>query len=299
MKNRTMITFCLVLCAQVVSYAQQPALNLPTLNLKSFFEKRLSDNLNTPPPSYEALLAVIDSISGSTPVAIQSTLPLLSVALNSKIPNVPVEAVFAFFAISRRSDGGTILRSRVPEIASLMASPDERLGGGSVNILRNLTRSIPDATVPLMINELRSPSRPNLVKAEIVRALLESSKRNDEQVLRSVEAYVALNTDPVFKVANLLVIAASRIKTPALAGYIMSSLDDKDKHVQIAAIQTVYALNSDMADQARVKISLLASDPNVDQEVRSMADRAMKNKLADPYKVPEPPELPKRKGIAP
>ena len=280
----------LVLCAQALISAQHSA-----PNLKSFFEKRLSDKADTPPPSYAALLEVIDTIGKSSPTDIQFTLPLLSLALNSKTSNLPVEAAFAFFEIARRPDGGVVLRDSVQEVAFLMASPDERLSGGAVTILRNLTRSIPDTTVPLMMNELRSSGPPNLGKAEIVRALLESSKRNDDHVLRSVEAYLALDADPTVKTANLHAIATSRIKTPAITAYVMSALEDKNKHVQIAAVQTVYALGTDVRDQARPIISKLASDPNMDQEVRSLAERALGNKLADPYQVPEPPLPPKRK----
>lgn len=279
----------LIFCIQGLSNAQQP-----TLNLMRFFEKRLSDKADTPPPSYEALLTVIDTIGKSSAIDIKSTLPLLSMALKSKTPNVPVEAAFAFFEISRRPDGGAVLRDSVLEVASLMGSPDVRLSGGAITILRNLTRSIPDTTVPLMMNELRSSSRPNLVKAEIVRSLLESSKRNDEQVLRSVEAYLAVDADPLVKASNLHAIAVNRVKTPAIVRYAMNALNDKNKHVQIAAVQTVYTLSSDVRDQARPIISKLASDPNVDQEVRSVAERALQNKLNDPYKVPEPPSPPKR-----
>jgi hypothetical protein len=238
---------------------------------------------------------VTDTIGKSNRTDIQSTLPLLSLALKSKTPNVPVEAAFAFFEIARRPDGAAVLRDSVPELASLMASPDGRLSGGAVTILRNLTRAIPDTTVPLMLNELRSSSGPNLVKTEIVRAILESSKRNDEQVLRAVEAYLALDADPNAKASNLHAIAASRVKTPAIAAYVISALEDKNKHVQIAAVQTVYVLSADVQDQARPIISKLASDSNVDQEVRSVAQRLLQNKLADPYKVPEPPPPPKRK----
>ena len=155
-------------CAAVL-YAQSPIhAQRPEPNLRSFLEKRLSAKADTPPPSYEALLAVTDTIGKSTPSDIQSTLRLLSLALKSKTPSLPVEAAFAFFAIARRPDGGVLLRDRVPELAALLASPDERLSGTAVTILRDLTRSIPDATVPPMINELRSAGRPNLVKAEIV-----------------------------------------------------------------------------------------------------------------------------------
>lgn len=266
-----------MLYARELSQAQQPA-----PNLRSFFEQRLSAKAGTAPPSYEALLAVIDTIGTSTATDIQSTLRLLSLALQSTTPNLPVEAAFAYFAIANRSDGGVLLRDRVPELAALMASSDDRLRGAAVTILRRLTQSIPGATLPPMMNELRNASRPNLVKAEIVRTLLESSKRNDAQVLRSVETYLYLEADPPVKVANLLAIAANRVKTPAIAGYAISALTDKDKHVQLAAIQTVYSLGADVRDQSRSIVSKLARDPGVDQAVRSMAERALQGKLTVP-----------------
>ena len=280
----------LSLCAQALSNAQQPA-----PKLKSFIEKRLSDRLDTPPPPYEALLAVIDGIGKSDPSEIQSALPLLSFALRSKTPNLPTEAIFAFFEIARRPDGGAMLRSSASEIAALMASPDERLSGGAVTTLRQLTRTIPETTVPLMVNELQSSRRPSLVKAEIVRAVLESSKRDDEQTLRAIEGYLAVDADPSVKVQNLHAIGASGFKTPTIAGYVISALSDKNKHVPIAAVQAVYALSTDVRDQARPIITKLRSDPSVDEEVRSMAERALQNRLTDPYKVPEPPSPPKRK----
>ena len=84
------------------------------------------------------------------------------------------------------------------------------------------------------------------------------------------------------KAAHLHAIAANRVKTPAIAGYAISALNDQDKHVQIAAIQTVYALGADVRDQARSIIGKLARDPAVDREVRSMAGRALQGKLTDP-----------------
>lgn len=266
-----------VLLIASVAYAQEPT------TLKAFFEQRLADRPDASPPPYGTLLRLVDSVGASSASEIQAILPLITSALKSNVSNLAIEGVFVLFAIALRPDGGKILFGNLPEIASLMQHPDERVSGGSVEILRNLTRTIPDSTVPLLSNRLMAPGAPSLVKSEIVRTLLESSKRNDQQVLKSIEAYLALDAGPKVKVASLAAIAASRFTTPAIAMYALAGLKDNDKHVQIAAIQAVYALSQDVRDRAGPTISRLANDQTIDEQVRAMAERALQNRLAEPH----------------
>lgn len=292
MNNRIPAASCFLLYTWAASYAQQPP-----PNLKSFFEKRLSDRADAAPPTHEALLAVIDTIAKSSQTDLQSALPLLSLAMKSKAENVPIEAVFAYFEISRRADGGTLLRSGVPEVASLMASPDDRLSGASVTIMRNLTRTIPDATVPLLISELQGNGPPNLVKSSVLWTLLESPKRGDPEVLKLVEAYLAKDSDVKVRSANLQAIGTTRVETPVIAGYVVSALGAKDKYVQMAAIRAVYALSTAVQNQSRQTITKMAGDTGLDPQVRWLAEKALQNKLGEPYKLPEPPAPPKLRGI--
>ncbi len=270
-----------------VAYTQQAT------TPKAYFEKRLVDRPDAPPPPYGTLLRVVDSVGASSAGEIEVILPLISSALKSNVPNLPIEGVFALFAIAQRPDGGKLLSGTLPEIASLMRHLDERISGGSVTILRNLTRTIPDSTVPLLVNRLVAPGAPTLVKSEIVRSLLESSKRNEQQVLKSIEAYLTLDSAPTVKIATLGAIASNRFQTPAIATYALGGLNDKDKHVQIAAIQAVYALGQDVRDKAGPRISQLATGQTVDAQVRAVAERALQNRLGEPHKVELPPP-PKR-----
>jgi hypothetical protein len=226
-------------------------------------------------------------------------LPLLSSSISGKTPNLAVGAVFALLAISLRPDGGAILQSRAAEVASMLANPDERLSGGGVTILRNLTRSIPETTVPLLLAELRAPRAPSLVTAEIVRTLLESSRGADPGVQRSVDTYLALPAPASVKAANLYAVASNRITTPGISALIMSSMDDKDKHVQIAAIEAACAVSRDLRNQARATFLRLSNDPNADAEVRAFADRAARNTLTYPDRRREAPGPPQLKGVVP
>jgi hypothetical protein len=280
--------------ASVFAFANVAISQQPTA-LKPFLEKRLSDRPDANPPSYDALLRVVNSLEASSAEDIQASLPLLSHALRSNVSNLPVEAVFAFFAIARRPDGAKLLSGNLVEIASLMQHSDERISGGSTTILRELTRSIPDSTVPLLLVQLRSPGAPTLVKSEIVRTLLELPRKADPQILTSVEAFLAQPFEPKVRAATLGALTANRFNTPAISAFALASLSDGNKDVQIAAIQAVYALGQDVRDRARPKISLLASDVAVDEQVRTMAQRALKNELTEPYKVVLPPPPP-RKG---
>lgn len=262
--------------------------------LKAFFEGRLSDRPSASPPPYETLLRVADSIGSCSPGEIRASLPLIRLAVTSGIPNLPVEAVFVLFAISMRPDGVELLSGSLSDIGKLMQHPDERISGGSTTILRNLARTIPDSVVPLLLDHLTAPGVPTLVKAEIFRTLLESQKRNDQQVVRAMEAYLRLDSEPRVRAATLGAITANRFTTPAIAAYALSGLNDKNKHVQMAAIQAVYALSQDVRHQALPTIGRLATDPAVDEQVRALAQRALENRITDPHKVelPPPPKFP-------
>ncbi len=291
MKVRIPAISCLLFCVWAPSNAQ------PTSNLKSFLEKRLSDRADATPPTYEALLAVIDSVGKSSQADIRSSLPLLSLAMKSKTSNLPIEALFAYFAISRRPDGGTILRSDVPAIASLMASLDDRLSGGSVTIMQNLTRTIPDITVPLLMSELQRNGVPNPVKSTVMWTLLESPKRGDPEAVKLVVAYLAKDSEVKVRLANLQAIATTRTETPVIAAHVISGLTAKNKDVQLAAIRAVYALSTAVQEKARQIITKLAGDASIDPQVRWTAEKALQNRLGESYKFPEPPAPPKLRGI--
>lgn len=115
-----------VLTMQLDLLAQQ----LPA-DLKGFFERRLTDRQDAPPPSYETLLKMIDGIAKADAAEIQAALPIVSSALKSNINNLPVEAAFAMTEIARRKDGGPLLRGRLVDLEHLLTNTDTRLSGGS------------------------------------------------------------------------------------------------------------------------------------------------------------------------
>jgi len=143
-----LLLFCSFLLP-VTTFAQQSP-----PNLADFFEQRLS---SMPQPSYEELLRVIDPIASIDPKEVSAALPLFFSALRSSKENLPVEAAFALYEIAQRPDGGTLLRSRISEIAALLDRPDERLSGSAVLTLRFLTSSEANVTIPILIQTWRAP----------------------------------------------------------------------------------------------------------------------------------------------
>jgi hypothetical protein len=119
----------------------------------------------------------------------------VSSALKSTKENLAIEAVFAFHEIARRPDGGTLLRTRVPEITALLGNQDERLGGAAIEILQFLTPLDADLTIPRMIKFLNTPEKPTLVKAETVSALLHF-RGNDLQTRTAVEQFFDCRNGP-------------------------------------------------------------------------------------------------------
>lgn len=210
-------------------------------SLTTFFEKRLQDPADAPPPSYEVLLKVVDSIPTLSTAEVEAALTPLTTALASKTNNLAVEAAFALSEIARRPDGGSLLRSRASVLGALLANKDERLSGGAVLALGHLHRTTPDVTMPILTGYLDGEEQPSLVKAQIVRIILES-KLVDESVARLVVRYLQRAATPEIKVANLHAIVASDSRSQTLVPFAISSLNDSNKHVKMAAIQAVNSL---------------------------------------------------------
>jgi hypothetical protein len=180
-------------------------------------------------------------------------------------------------------------------MAALMSNPDQRLSAGAISVLRNLTRSIPLVTTPILVAELSSVRKPSFVKAEIVRTLLESTARSETRVLAAIEAYLGVAADRSVVAANLHSIAASRFGSPGIAAYAIRSLDDASNDVKMAAIQAVYVLGPDVRSRARPALLRLAGDAT-DEKLRFLAERALNGTLEQPGKLPEPPEGPRLPG---
>lgn len=273
---RIILCCCLIVSWQALAISQEPS-----QTLSDFFQQRLTARVGTPPPSYEALLRVTDRIAGSSASDIAAALPLLSAALKREDGDLAVQAAFALSVIARRPDGGGLLRTRISEVGALLERPDDRLSGGAVLIMRSIMPSNLDLTVPVLMEHLSSADKPSLVKAEVVSLLLEY-RRNDPQVLRAIESFVNLGADPKVRISVLKVLAARRVKTPIISGFLLRSLDDSNKFVKAAAIYAVYAVGSDTWDRAKPVLSRMALNPGEDQEVRALADKAMRNTLMMP-----------------
>lgn len=265
------LSFSLLISLQALTIAQEPT---PTLS--GFFQQRLAGSSNTPPPSYEALLRVTDTIAGSDPKDIATALPFLSAALTSDKDNLAVEAAFALSVISHRPDGGALLRTRVPEIGALLDRTDDRLSGGGLLILQYLTPSTSDLTVPIMIKYLNGPAKPNLVKVDIVSTLLKV-RRHDPQAIKAIETFLTVQTEPQVRIATLQALGANHMSTPGINSFAVQSLDDPNKYVKVAAIHTTHALGSEAWNRAQPIVSRLAVDPSEDRAVRTVADKELRS----------------------
>jgi hypothetical protein len=261
-------------CCLLLITAGSVAAQAPTPRLAAFFEQRL--NTNAPAPSYEDLLKVIDPIASSDPKEIAAALPSISSALASTKDNLPIEAGFALFEILLRPDGAALLRSRIPEIGSLLARPDERLSGGAILTLRNLTQAAEDTTVPIMIQFLNTPSKPSFTKIETVSTLF-AYRSGDTQAVKAIQNFLSGEQEPPVRVAMLEALANNRVNTPTSDTHAIEALHDPNKAVKLAAIRAVGALGPQVWSRAQAAVTRLAVDPAEDKDVRTAADHALRN----------------------
>ncbi len=268
MKRIILLCFSIFITLPAGTIAQET-----TPTLAAFFQQRLA---GVPPPSYDALLRVIDPIANSDPKDLATALPFLSAALKSTKDNLAVEAAFGFYEIAKRPDAGTLLRSRVPEIGALLELPDNRLGGSSVLTLRFLTPSNGDLTVPIMIRFLSGPAKPSIVKAEIVSTLIKF-RHDDPIAMKAINAFFTVQAETPVRIATLQALSANHLNAPGIDDFAVHSLGDPNKFVKIAAIHAVHALGPEVWSRAQPAVTRLATDPSEDKEVRTLADRELRD----------------------
>ena len=266
-------------------------------SLKSFFEARLLDKKDSKPPSYEELLRVIDTVSAASSESIRSALPVINTATESRITHLPVEAVFAYSAIAQRADAGALLRDSVSQLMRLAASDDERVRNGSAVVLRVLSQSIPNVTIPLMSAVLSDSRYSAGVKSEVLRAILESPYRTDARLIRLIETYVFSSTDPDVQRENLHAITAGRMSSPGMIDFALKSLESRNESLQISAIQALYGMGNEARDKARPLWARIALDSTKTEKVRFLANQAASGTLSQPGKLPEPKSMPRLQGV--
>ena len=81
--------------------------------------------------------------------------------------------------------------------------------------LRFLTSSDGDLTVPMMINYLSGPAKPNLVKAEIVSALLHF-RHGDPIAVKAIQTFFSVPAEPAVRIATLQALTANRVTIPGM-----------------------------------------------------------------------------------
>jgi hypothetical protein len=148
-------------------------------------------------------------------------------------------------------------------------------------ILTDLTESTGDLTIPIMMNYLTGPAKPNRIKAEIVFTILQY-RHNDPVAMKAVDSFLTLPsmTDPSLRTAALSAIRRARFVDPVISSFLLQSLNDPSKFVKIAAIRTARALGSDSWNQAVPTVTKFSTDPSQDMDVRIAAEQAIKNDMA-------------------
>lgn len=265
--RRILCGFLLVSLAVV--QAQQPS------TWPEFFQQRL--NGAPPPPSTDELMRLaIDPIAHSNPRDITAALPIIDASLISDKVELPAEAAMALFAITQRSDGSTLLRGRIPEIEALLYRPEDNLRNCGMLLLQTLTSSVADATLPVIVKFLGSPAQPSFAKVEAAATLLQYGKA-DPAAMKAVQTFLGTLSDPNFHVAMLECLGRDHVNTPATDAFALQSLTDSNKFIRIAAVHATRRLGSDVWGQAHATVARLATDPGEDKEVKTAAEKELRN----------------------
>ncbi len=282
MKEQVILSCCLFFLAfhQVAAAQAAP-------NLSAFFQQRMK---GAPEPTYEVLLQVIDPIATSDPKSITDALPFIATAMTSNKDDIVGEAIFALYAISLRPDGAALLRDQIPRIGVLLSHPDERIGGVAIQVLQQLSGpSNTNLITSIIIKYLNAPTKPSNIKVESVFMILRLHN-NDPVAMKAAHSFLAATMDSSIRTNTLFAIHRAHFVDPVISAFVLQSLNDPNKHVKKAAIENVRDLGPDVWNQALPIVTKIMNDPSEDAEVRSSAERAIKNDTA-PVNV-GPPQRP-------
>jgi HEAT repeat protein len=223
------------------------------------------------------LLKVIPSIDTANPHDIQMALPFISTALGSKKENLAVEAVFALCFVSRRPDGAMLLGfQHVSEIGTLLSSSDDRLSGGAMEALNALTPTAGDSTLPLLVQFVNGPTKPNFTKVEAASTVLQYRK-TDPAAMKAVEKFLGTLSETSVHAAMLQALGRDRVNTPATDAFVLQGLSDPNKFIRVAAIHATRALGPEVWNRAHTTVIRLATDPGEDNEVKAAAEQELRN----------------------
>jgi HEAT repeats len=216
--------------------------------LREFFQSLVQHYNPSSLPSYSELRRAEDQINGASPQEISAALPAILAALADRDRTVNGYAGSALFRIATRADGAELLRDYVKAIGRhLLASPDAIAQGSEVMILMSIRPSPPPEVRPLFLSFLRREDRNPIAQVDALGYLITQAPEDSGPVAAE---FWHRPMDRNTRIAALNTLANTHSADPRIIGLAVSSLDDGDFEVRLAAFQALTRMGPSALQQA-------------------------------------------------
>lgn len=225
-------------------------------------------------PTHQELLKVTRPILGAAPEEITVALPSIFRALEHPDDNVKLDAAGALIVIAVRADSSELLRSHIPEIASLLDSPNKRLPWDGVAILGYLKPVPPPEVAAPLLNFLKEDNRDLHAQTGLI-GVLARAVPNNPDVIAAIEQFLSHPLDDSTRIDVLNVLGDTPTGNPRLIRIVIAALNNPYPTVTLAAMRALTRMGQGALLQARSALEAVAQSRRQPADVREAARQAL------------------------
>jgi HEAT repeat protein len=214
------------------------------------------------------------------PLSVQDVnelLPLARQALHSPKIEIRQYAMVFLTSVGLRSDSATLLEPCVDELGALAngAGGAQSLRHGALFALGNTHPTIIPKAVPYLLGNLENEANSSSETLTIAVSLL-AALPTDRAINQRIATLVTQRANAVLTSGVLDELGLVKTNDPKALALIASSLSSTDANVRFSAVQAVTRFDRDARTQFAAQLGRIAADPKESQQLRSMANAALK-----------------------
>lgn len=228
-------------------------------SLEEFYRRLVGSDDPSSLPAQADELKVTDQIAGARPEDVLNALPAIFAVLAHRDVNVQLYGASALFRISRRPDGGQLLKGYVATIADLLNESDRRLQATALYVFANFRPPPVAEILPSVSAFLKREDRDPRAQADAALYLVNHALDHPEAIA-AIQSFMSRPMDAQARIGALNALGNPRVRDSRLIDSVIASLDDPDLAVRLTAVQTLIRVGPHALQRAGPTLQRQVSD---------------------------------------
>jgi HEAT repeat protein len=247
----------------------------PQPSLQDFFEQLATSTVSSSLPGSDEVYAITSRLEGDSPAQVEKAIPSIIKCLGHYDDHVKADAALALLAISRRPDGGSIIRPPASVIGYLLNLPEGRFQGMAVSIFVNLRPPPLREAVPEFVTYLRRADSGAKAQPAVAGVLVQYAP-SEAGVLDAVTQFMLRPASSAVRIDTLNAVFRPDFRYDPIIRIVVAALDDPDSEVRSAAAQGLSRMGKYALGLGFLKIQKMADGSNEPASVKSVAEEALR-----------------------